>query len=46
MFINRWFGTADLAIGVAGSGPTGHGIKALPAKTAREIREQLLSPFA
>ena len=46
IFVDRWFGTADLAIGVAGGGLTGHGIKALPAKTAREIREQLLSRFA
>ena len=46
MFISRLFGTADLAIGVAGGGLTGHGIKALPAKTAREIRTILLSRFA
>ena len=46
MIVDRWFGTAGLVIGVAGGGLTGHGIKALPAKTAREIRDQLLSPFA
>jgi putative membrane protein len=45
MFIDRWFGTAGLIIGVAGGGIGGHGIKALPAKTAREIRDQLLSRF-
>jgi putative membrane protein len=46
LIVDRWFGTAALTIGVAGGGLTGHGIKALPAKTAREIRTQLLSPFA
>ena len=46
MIVDRWFGTAGLVIGVAGGGLTGHGIKALPAKTAREIRDQLLSRFA
>jgi putative membrane protein len=46
LIIDRWFGTAGLVIGVAGGGTTGHGIKALPAKTAREIRDQLLLRFA
>ena len=46
LIVDRWFGTAGLVIGVAGGGLTGHEIKALPAKTAREIREQLLSRFA
>lgn len=45
-FINRWFGVANLTIGVAGGGLAGHGIKALPAKTARSLRDQLLSRFA
>jgi putative membrane protein len=44
-FIDRWLGTANLSIGVAGGGLAGHGIKALPSETAREIREQLLSGF-
>ena len=44
-FIDRRLRTANLEIGVAGGGLTGHGIKALPSKTARELREQLLSPF-
>ena len=46
MFVDRWFGTAGLVIGVAGGGLAGHRISALPAQTAREIRAQLLSPFA
>lgn len=46
LIVDRWFGTASLTIGVAGGGLTGHEIKALPAKTARDIREQLLSRFA
>lgn len=45
-FVDRWFGVASLVIGVAGGGLAGHGIKALPAKTARGLREQLLSSFA
>ena len=45
-FIARPFGTANLAIGVAGGGLEGHGIKALPSETARRLREQLLSRFA
>jgi putative membrane protein len=44
-FISRWFGTADLVIGVAGGGLAGHGIRALPSETAREVRDQLLSRF-
>jgi putative membrane protein len=44
--IDRRFGAANLDIGVAGGGLAGHGIKALPSETAREIREQLLSRFA
>ena len=46
MFIDRWFGTAGLVIGVAGGGLTGHKINALPTQTARDIRAQLLSRFA
>jgi putative membrane protein len=46
LIVDRWFGTAGLVIGVAGGGMAGHGIKALPANTAREIRDQLLSRFA
>ena len=45
-FVDRWFGVANLTIGVAGGGLTGHAIKALPAKTARRLRAQLLSSFA
>lgn len=45
-FVNRWFGTADLQLGVAGGGMTAHGIKALPSERARELRSQLLSRFA
>jgi putative membrane protein len=44
-FISRWFGTADLVIGVAGGGLAGHGIRALPSEIARQVREQLLSRF-
>jgi putative membrane protein len=44
-FLTRWFGIADLLIGVAGGGPTSHGIKALPTETARMIRDQLLLRF-
>ena len=46
IFVDRWFGTAGLAIGVAGGGLTGHGIKALPSETARQLRHRLLSRFA
>ena len=46
IFIDRWFGTAGLVIGVAGGGLAGHKLSALPAQTAREIRAQLLSRFA
>lgn len=46
LFIDRWFGTASLAIGVAGGGMTAHGIKALPSNTARQVRTSLLSGFA
>lgn len=42
----RRFGVADILIGVAGGGTTSHGIQALPAETAREIRTHLLSRFA
>lgn len=44
-FVSRWFGVADLLIGVAGGGPTSHKIKSLPAETARMVRDQLLSRF-
>ena len=45
-FIDRQFGVADILIGVAGGGLASHGIKALPAETARDIRTHLLSRFA
>ena len=45
-FIDRAFGAASIVLGVAGGGMAGHGIKALPAETARDIRDQLLSRFA
>ena len=45
-FIDRRFGAANILIGVAGGGLTTHGIKALPAETASEIRDHLLSRFA
>jgi putative membrane protein len=45
-FIGRRFGIADILIGVAGGGLTSHGIRALPAETARDIRMHLLSRFA
>ena len=45
-FIDRWFGAANLVFGVAGGGISGISIKALPAQTAREVRETLLSRFA
>ena len=45
-FIDRWFGAANLVIGVAGGGLSGHSIKALPSQTAREVRETLLSRYA
>jgi len=45
MFLDRWFGAANILIGVAGGGMSGHGIKALPAGTARDIRDHLLSRF-
>lgn len=42
-FVSRWFGTAGLAFGVAGGGGfSAHLIPALPRKTARELRKQLL----
>lgn len=44
--VGRWFGAANLVIGVAGGGLSGHGIKALPAERARAVRGHLLSPFA
>lgn len=44
--IDRWLGAANLVIGVAGGGLAGHGIKALPAETARAVRGHLLSRFA
>ena len=45
-FIDRRFGAANILIGVAGGGLTSHGIKALPAETARHLRNHLLSRFA
>ena len=44
-FIDRWFGTANLIFGVAGGGLSGHGIRALPSETARQVRDRLLSRF-
>ena len=46
IFVDRWFDTANLTIGVAGGGLAGHGIKALPTETARQLRDRLLSKFA
>ncbi len=46
VLVDRWFGVASLTIGVAGGGLAGHGIKALPVKTARSLRGQLLTSFA
>jgi putative membrane protein len=46
IIVDRWFAVASLTIGVAGGGLAGHSIKALPAKTARGLREQLLASFA
>jgi putative membrane protein len=43
-FINRRFGTASLAFGVAGgSGFSAHQIPALDEERARELRKQLLT---
>ncbi|HVM22993.1 MAG TPA: PH domain-containing protein [Sphingomicrobium sp.] len=41
-FVTRWFGVATLRLGVAGGGLAGHFIPAIPRRTARELREQLL----
>jgi len=42
-FVSRWFGLANLIFGVAGgSGFSAHSIPALPAKSARELRDRLL----
>ena len=45
-FVGRWFGIASLAIGVAGGGGATHGVRALPAETARALRSDLLSRYA
>lgn len=45
-FIDRGFGAANLVIGVAGGGASGISIRALPAQTARDVRDTLLSRFA
>ena len=45
-FVGRQFGVADILIGVAGGGLASHGIRALPTKTARDVRTHLLSRFA
>lgn len=43
-FVTRWFGTSNLAFGVAGgSGFSAHVIPALPRETARALRRQLLA---
>lgn len=43
-FIARWFGTASLVFGIAGAGSVQvNAIPALPEKTARELRRELLS---
>lgn len=41
-FISRLFGIARLRFGVAGGGPGGHSIPAIPRPTARQLRDQLL----
>ena len=45
-FVGRWFGIASLTIGVAGGGLASHGVKALPAETARQLRGLLLARYA
>ena len=45
-FVGRWFGMANLAIGVAGGSAASHGVNALPAETARALRNDLLSRYA
>jgi len=41
--MKRWFGVADMAMGVAGGqGFSAHTIPALPREDARKLREQLL----
>jgi len=46
-FIARWFGTASLVFGIAGAGAVQvNAIPALPVKTARELRRELLSSGA
>jgi len=46
-FITRWFGTVNLAFGVAGgSGFSAHEIPALKEEKARELRAHLLSSLA
>jgi len=38
-------GAFDVKARIVGGGLTGHGIRALPSETARQVREQLLSRF-
>ena len=45
-FVGRWFGMANLAIGVAGGSAAAHGVRALPAETARALRRDLLVRYA
>jgi len=46
-FIARWFGTASLVFGIAGAGAVQvNSIPALPVKTARVLRRELLSSSA
>lgn len=42
-FVSRWFGTANLRLGVAGGSAAGEVIPAIPSATARQLREQMLS---
>ena len=43
-FVSRRFGTANLRLGVAGGAIAGEIIPAIPSATARQLREQMLSP--
>ena len=43
-FVGRWFGTASLVFGIAGGSSLSiHNIPAVPEKSARELRDDLLS---
>ncbi|WP_260483344.1 PH domain-containing protein [Sphingomicrobium flavum] len=43
-FIDRWFGVASIKLGVAGGGGfAAHGVEAVPARAAMDLRDQLLA---